>query len=337
MKKVAIGLLLAGLTGLPVLANDSSAELATGGLIFVKNDDIEMRSEDLYVSPDAIKVNYRFFNKSSRDVTVRVAFPLPLLEISEQDQNISVPTEDPVNFLGFTTSVNGKRVAMQVEQRVTAKGVDHTALLQSLKVPLSPQLAATNRALDLLPKDKWDELVGLGLAEVEEYDAGKGMERHLAARWGVQTTFHWEQTFPAKREVAIEHRYKPSVGGSVQTAVGAEFAKGEPWMDDFKRKYCIDQDFLSAVERARQAAKATNPPFNEQRIDYILATGANWSGPIKSFRLVVDKGRADRLVSFCGEGVKKISPTQFEVRKTDFTPKGNLAVLILQRMPPPDR
>ena len=47
---------------------------------------------------------------------------------------------------------------------------------------------------------------------------------------------------------------------------------------------------------------------------------------------MVDKGDADNLVSFCGEGVKKIAPTQFEMRKTDFLPDGNLAMLILKKL-----
>ena len=63
----------------------------------------------------------------------------------------------------------------------------------------------------------------------------------------------------------------------------------------------------------------------------MLSTGANWSGPIRRFRVVVDKGAPGNLVSFCGEGVRKISPTQFEMRKTDFVPNGNLSVLILKR------
>ena len=69
------------------------------------------------------------------------------------------------------------------------------------------------------------------------------------------------------------------------------------------------------------------------RIEYILRTGANWAGPIGDFRLVVDKGEADSLVSFCGEGVKRISPTRFEMRKTDFTPERDLSILILKRLP----
>ena len=38
------------------------------------------------------------------------------------------------------------------------------------------------------------------------------------------------------------------------------------------------------------------------------------------------------LVSFCGRGVRKIGPTQFEMRKTDFTPQGDFSVLILKRL-----
>ena len=48
---------------------------------------------------------------------------------------------------------------------------------------------------------------------------------------------------------------------------------------------------------------------------------------------MVDKGEPANLVSFCGAGVKKIGLTQFEMRKTDYTPDGNFSVLILKRAP----
>jgi hypothetical protein len=160
------------------------------------------------------------------------------------------------------------------------------------------------------------------------------MQKHLAARWGLQTTYYWEQTFPARAETAIDHRYKPSVGSSVQTALGSPNESKEPWYEEYKEKYCFDYEFLAAIERARRAVNSrTGAPYSEQRIDYILKTGANWSGPIREFRLVVDKGAADSLVSFCAQDVKKISDTQFEVKKSDFTPDGNLSVLILKRLP----
>ena len=48
--------------------------------------------------------------------------------------------------------------------------------------------------------------------------------------------------------------------------------------------------------------------------------------------MVIDKGLAANIVSFCGTGVRKISPTQFEVDYTNFTPTKEVAVLILKHM-----
>jgi hypothetical protein len=336
MRTATVILLCAALAAGEALANDTTAELATGGLVFVVNDDVEMRAEDLFISAAEIRVRYVFFNKAKNVVSVLVAFPMPEVRIEHQDAIISVPTDDPVNILAFTTRVNGKPVSADVEQRVVAAGLDRTQYLRDLGIPLAPHFAATNQALDRLPREKWDEVVRLGLAEIEEFDVGKGMEKHLSARWGLQTTFSWQQSFPAGVEIVIEHRYKPSVGASVQTSLGAPDAAKEPWYADYKRKYCFDADFLATIERLRKAAKSEfGPPYGEQRIDYILKTGANWSGPIKDFRLVVDKGDADNFVSFCGDHVKKVSPTQFEMRKTNFTSLGNLSVLILKKLPAP--
>ena len=62
----------------------------------------------------------------------------------------------------------------------------------------------------------------------------------------------------------------------------------------------------------------------------MLTTGANWRSPIGTFRLVVDKGKPGNLVSFCEIGVKKISPTRYEVRHTNWRPTRDLHVLIIQ-------
>ncbi|MFI5011346.1 MAG: DUF4424 domain-containing protein [Hyphomicrobiales bacterium] len=315
------------------LANDSSAELATGGLILTKSTDIEMRSEDLFVSTTEIRVSYRFFNRAVQDKTVTVAFPMPDITISGPDDNISVPTENPENILDFSTTVDGRPVASRVEQKVFVKGIDRTDVLRKLGIPLQPQLQATNKALDALPQSQWGELIRLGLAETEEYDAGKGMQKHLEARWTLKTTYFWEQSFPAGRELAVEHRYKPSVGASAGTSLGQKQAAKESWYQDYLRKYCMDPSFLGAIERAKQVAKSDFPPLQEQRVSYILKTAGNWAGPIKAFRLVVDKGGPDNLVSFCADGVRKISPTQFEVRKSDYVPSGDLDVLILTKQP----
>ena len=71
----------------------------------------------------------------------------------------------------------------------------------------------------------------------------------------------------------------------------------------------------------------------ENRLRYILTTGGNWRSPIGDFRLVVDKGAPGNLVSFCGEGVRKISPTQFEMRRKNCIPDRDLRILIVRARP----
>jgi hypothetical protein len=313
----------------PALANDSTAELGTGGLDFVQNDKVEMRSEQLFVSTAQIRVTYHFFNKSDQAVSSLVAFPMPDITIADQDTNIAVPTEDPVNLLGFSTQANGQPVQTQVEQKAVAKGIDRTEMIKALSVPLAPQLKATYDALDALPKEKWQNLVDLGIAEIVEYGttADMKMQQHLEPRWTLKTTYYWQQNFPPQQELVIEHQYKPSVGSSAGSIVGSPYSHD---LRDYTAKYCMDAGFVAAATRAQQAAaKAKNSYVSEQRIDYILKTGANWAGPIADFTLTVDKGKPDNLISFCGNGVKKLSPTQFQVHYTNFTPTSDLAILIL--------
>jgi hypothetical protein len=320
----------------PAWANDSTAELSTGGLVFARTPDIEMRAEDLFISTQQIRVAYRFFNHADKDVTTIVAFPMPDITVSGPDDNIAVPTEDAKNILGFATKVDGAPVEAQVEQKVFAKGIDRTPLLVGMGIPLQPYLESANQALDKLPRDKWDELIKLGLADTMEEDVGKGMTTHLQARWTLKTSYFWRQTFPAGREIVIEHMYKPSVGSSAGALIALpdmakDPAHAEPAYAEYVRKYCIDRDFLTTLNAAKKAS--SNVYYSEERISYILTTGANWAGPIKDFRLVVDKGAPGKLVSFCGQGVRKIGPTQFEMRHADFMPQANFDVLLLTRQP----
>jgi len=49
--------------------------------------------------------------------------------------------------------------------------------------------------------------------------------------------------------------------------------------------------------------------------------------------MVIDKGSPTSIVSFCGEGVRRISPTRFEVRHRNWRPDRDLAVLIITAAP----
>jgi hypothetical protein len=307
-------------------ANDSTAELGVGGLVYVTTDAVEMRSEDLFISMQEVRVRYEFVNTSDHDVTTLVAFPMPDIK-GDIDFMVAVPVEDSDNFLGFRTTVDGQPVDAKIQQRVSALGVDQTALLKGLNVPLPPQGQGARAALDKLPQETWDRLISLGLAAPEEYDAGNGMERHLAPMWLLSTTYYWEQVFPAGKTVVVEHGYKPSVGTTAGVSFGYEGSENEAWYKEYFSKYCIDDDFLRAYRKTKSPDGSDT--YYENRIDYILTTASNWVGNIGKFHVVIDKGSPKNLVSFCGEDVKKISPTEFEMTKDNFYPERDLAILIL--------
>ena len=105
---------------------------------------------------------------------------------------------------------------------------------------------------------------------------------------------------------------------------------GFPTDEEMVRDYCIDKSFYRAAGKIQSRLAAKQSYLTEKRLEYILETGANWSGPIQSFRLVVDKGSPRNLVSFCGKDLKKISPTEFEMRARNYWPSQNLHVLLLE-------
>jgi hypothetical protein len=307
-------------------ANDSTAELTTGGLVLSKSADIEMRSEDLAVSEQEISVGYRFFNHAASDQTVTVAFPMPDITLDGPDWNIAFPAPDSTNFLDFHIIADGREIHPQYEEKALLHGVDISARLKAYGVPMAPQSEATNKALDALPRATQDELVKIGFGVPYDDDAGKGWVHHVIPSWTFKSTFYWSQTFPAGREIVVEHRYRPSLGETVGTMLGSSDIDAAQ-LHDYEVRYCIDADFLAGVKAA--LAKPGAAGFYEKRIAYVLKTAANWAGPIGDFRLTVDKGAPDALVSFCADGVRKIGPTLFEVRRENFTPTQDLHVLIL--------
>ena len=75
--RFVIALLCASVFAVPAVADDSSAALGMGGLQFTKAANIRMAKEDLFISPNAVRIRYEFANDGSADVDSIVAFPLP--------------------------------------------------------------------------------------------------------------------------------------------------------------------------------------------------------------------------------------------------------------------
>lgn len=338
--------ILAAALAVPAVANDTTAQLGAGGLVFVTNEQITMASEDLYISPTQVRVAYEFENTSDEDQHILVAFPMPdvegsgdfMVDVPVQNAGFdgNAPIEDPDNLFGFATTFNGEPIEATLHQYAYSNNIDYTKLLKNLGIPLEPFGEATYAALKGLAEDDARKLAHLGLVFYSEYDAGSGWETDIVPIWTLRSTYSWEATFkPGMSEVV--HTYRPSVGGTVATtfipAEGDEYAQER--YEEYKRKYCVEDSLVSAVRKqAKNMDGWTQYPYYENWISYIWSTGNNWSGAIGKFTLTVDKGSTGNLVSFCGENVKKIGPTTFQMTETDWWPPYDreLEILLLKRV-----
>jgi len=310
----------------PLAANDTMVTLGAGGLVPVKSTAIAMESEDLQISIRQISIRYVFRNKMNRDIDAVVAFPLPALDGGDLDNEpMRLPSKDPVNFVDFKLSVAGKPVRPSVEIRASFDGKDITDDLRALGLPLAVADKTFDAALKRLPADKRNQL------EKDSWIECSGEPSHCGAYWTSHIRYYWTQHFPAGAAVTVQHSYRPVVGGSY-------IVRGDSGASSVK-PYCGGETALAQIAQQQKRQPATSPAdtvLNENTIQYILTTANNWSGPIGNFRLTITAEGPDDIVLTCMPGLKRVSPTRYELTQANFRPEKELELLILTR-PNPNR
>ncbi len=92
------------------------------------------------------------------------------------------------------------------------------------------------------------------------------------------------QVFPAGKVVHLDQDYLPGVGSSAGTEVGGRRWHRPGSAESLCRlNIASTMSMLSTVAAAMKKGKIELSALTEQRIDYILTTGANWAGPIGDF------------------------------------------------------
>jgi len=304
------------------------ATLGAGGLVPSKSTEVVMESEDLRISVHQIDVRYVFRNTTNHDVDAIVAFPLPALDGGTvENVPISIPSKDPVNFMSFAATVDGHIVSPKVELRAFKDGKDITARLVAFGLPVSvldPQLATAIAKLSTEQRKKL-ELDNLVVDEEIQRGANAKLEHHIWAWWETRVKYYWSQHFPADGTVHVSHSYQPIVGGSY-------IVRGDDGNFSVK-PYCGGAETLTKIRdlKAKVGKKGdSDVDLLERRIQYILTTGNNWSGPIRSFRLQIVKDKPEDILATCFPGLRKMSDTTYELSQTNFHPTAELNVLILQ-------
>lgn len=291
----AAGLLAATATSAP------TAELRTGGLQIVPNDVVSIASEEVRISPTEIRIVYRYRNDTAVEQNLLMSFSLPSLNASFRAVDLDLPNPDSANFVDFLVAADGVALEPELVETASVLGVDRTAEISSLGLPLNPL-----DAIDI-PADR--------RAAAGELFAG------AVPTWEYQPTFYWTQAFAPNAETVIEQRYTPVMGGGAWGAAPLQSNR-------FRQIYCIGDTFAAQVE-----TEALRHRLMAHTIGYVLSPPNKWEGPIERFRLVVDKGEETALVSFCGEGVRRVDLTSFEMTAQHLFATGQLDIVIFYPAP----
>jgi hypothetical protein len=121
----------------------------------------------------------------------------------------------------------------------------------------------------------------------------------------------------------VAHKYKP---------VPRAFLFGKYDLDsaDERKTFCMDQGFINAA--LAMLKQSSQDVLSGTDLKYVLTTGANWLGPIGSFKLTIEKPSAKALVSLCAKNIAKTGPTTFTLTEKDFSPEADLNVLFVEPM-----
>lgn len=311
---------LSALLAVPALALDIGPDLAAGGLVVQDPAGrVSMASKRLELSPDSIAATYRFVSNTGQPERLRLAFVLPDVGFGEIfSSGRMLDGRDPVNFVESVLSVDGRPMAPSVQQRAIAPdGRDVTDSLRALELPLVGFVDIAQVG------PLWHRLEGPGSGPLREQLIRLGLvDARGAIDWTAETVFHWEMIVPADRPVTVEHGYVP-----FQRRFQFHDLRG--WRDALAPWCLTEADWESlhpGGDGARGAARI---------LDYRLSAGTHQIAPIGDFRLILDQGSPEAIVSLCWDGaLTRTSPTTLEFRAADWTPTRDLSAVIVHRPGP---
>ncbi|CAN6961230.1 MAG: hypothetical protein ACI9JO_001323 [Psychrobacter okhotskensis] len=298
-------------------ANDSTGYVGTGGVEYLKNKNISMHSEDLYISKEEVRVNYEFKNLSNKDITETVLFPMPAVP-SFTDSDYA---DTSATYNNFKIWANGKPITPDQHVRTfmypiitrnrdrnyAETPIDTTNIFKACGISDAEMMSPWTYRFDT-------DDVNQRLLDCKSKALDKFLDNRedLDILWDSQVIYSWKQTFKANTITKVKHTYKPLVGGSVDLDSGQY------------GNFCVDAS-------TQRSFNKNGRPYHA--LSYILNTGANWAKPIANFKLTVERD-PNELVSFCWKGkskVKKIGPTTFEIKESNFVPTHDFDVAFIMK------
>ncbi len=219
---------IAALVGLAAHANDSTAELRAGGLHLTRSDVIDMVSEDLFLSTKEVRVKYVYRNTSRCGGDNARGLPAARHWLGiRRGACRRCPDPASPNFVDFQHKAwMGKDIPLDVEMRaVLDSGLDVTERVKAAGLPfLVTDFEAWDAAAGQRCRWRWRRSFAMKAWSGSILSPIPARSAICGRAWTLKTTFHRMQTFPAGKDVVVEHVYKPVVGGSV----GASYVYAQP-------------------------------------------------------------------------------------------------------------
>lgn len=310
--------LVLALVATAACANDSTGYVGVGGIAYLKNHNISMHSEALFISKKVVDIKYQFKNLSNQDITETILFPLPAVPVYRHGD-----FADTQGLLeSFRVWVDGARVKPTMHVRALTddeQGADITHALKSCgltdKELLSGWLFWSLSDADVRRIN--NKITQCNNPTIKRLRKDGQPTEDLQVEWQTQVVYSWQQTFKANAITHVRHRYVPLVG------TGWYGLEGE------YPEFCVDESIKKALNGQREQQGV----YAYLAMNYVLTTGANWAKPIKWFKLTVEHDD-DEFVAFCWTGkgkVTKIGKGKFQVIEQDFTPTQDLDIAFIKK------
>ena len=308
---------LVGIFTVPILyANDSTGYVATGGVAYIKNPNISMQKENLFISKKQIRVEYEFKNLRSHNIQENILFPLP--KVGNSRESDFADTDAFIN--SFKVKVNQRPINASVHVRAFLPALNQKGEIDWTKdsIDVTQELKQCGLS-DQELMNPWtqkisDEVLNQRIFHCQQPKVQKLIKPYHpedSIYWEAQVIYSWQQVFKANSVTHVVHQYRPLVGGSV-------------YLDDgIAKDHCVNQSFKNALNKMPNK----NPPY--MGLSYILKTGANWAKSIGNFNMIIERDK-NELISLCWKGnIQKINATQFKISEKNFKPTEDVNIIFV--------
>jgi hypothetical protein len=285
-------------------------DIVAGGLIFVPDPEVVLERRDVLIRDTAIRAAYTLRNDAAEPRRFLVTFALPPLDLAAiGEQQVILPSLDPANYVNAVVTADGQRVALDVEVRAVAYGLDVSSQLIAAGLPLFPFTQGLALRLSRLDDMQKALLVERGILRVEDGET--------FVNWTYTVTASWLQSIPAQHSLSLTLDYQPVSGAG---GYSPEIA------DKLQKTYCLEAPVADLLRRKNQAGVNVSLRW----VSYGLSNDASSSEPANTFRLVVEKPDAETAMATCWPALRALGPTAFEWTASQTSTEDDFSVLFIK-------